>query len=394
MAEFTSQAFKEEAERILNWWSTEMIDEEEGGFLGKIDNKGNKFPHAEKGIVLNTRLLWTFSAAVRQGFPEYRKYADRAYNYIVNHFLDVNHGGLFWMVDYKGNPVDKRKQIYAQAFGIFSMVEYFMATGNKVAFKNAQELFELVELHAHDQTKNGYLEAFSQQWEELEDMRMKEQNANNVKTMNTHMQLLNAFTNLYRCDKRAAPKTALYQLTRIIRKKFVDKNTGRLKLFFDKKWNENFQFESFGHEVEAAWFLNNAVHILGVETEILKAHSIASRLAQRVENEGMAPLGGIYNERTKEGEFHKLQEWWAQAEAVTGFYDAYEKTGKEKYLTASKKSWDFINKYIMDKENGDWFWSVSAESGDPTETDDKANAWKSNYHNIRMCFEMMKRLDK
>lgn len=394
MTTFTSQAFKEEADRILSWWSTEMLDDEYGGFIGKIDAQGIKTMHAEKGVVMNTRLLWVFSAAIRQGFPEYKKFADRAYQYIVNHFLDHNYGGLYWMLDYKGNPVVKRKQTYAQAFGIFSLVEYFMATGNKVALRNAQEIFELVELHAHDQTKNGYIEAFTQQWNELEDVRMKEGNTNNIKTMNTHLQLLNAFTNLHRCDKRAAPKTALYQLSRIIRKKFIDKNTGRLKLFFDKKWNENFQFESFGHEIEAAWLLNNAVQILDVDTEILKAHGIASKIARKVESEGMAPLGGIYNERKKDGEFHPLQEWWSQAEAVTGFYDAYEKTGHEKYKTASENSWKFINDYFIDKEHGDWYWSVNANSGKPNLSDDKANAWKANYHNVRMCFEMMKRLDK
>src|SRR5688572_2406394 len=123
---------------ILPYWMNKMTDEAHGGFYGRRNGNDELIELADKGIILNTRILWTFSHAARTvttspDRDRYRKTATRAFQYITNHFIDEDNGGLYWMVNFQGNPVYTKKQVYAQAFGIYSFTEYFRATGDKAA---------------------------------------------------------------------------------------------------------------------------------------------------------------------------------------------------------------------------------------------------------------------
>ena len=68
-------------------------------------------------------------------------------------------------------------------------------------------------------------------------------------------------------------------------------------------------------------------------------------------------------------------------------------TGKEYFLQAGYDTWNFIKKYIIDKEHGEWFWSVSGE-GKVSNEHLKVGPWKCPYHNSRACFEIVNRMGK
>ena len=162
--------FRNELNHVLNYWKSHTIDDVNGGFYGLVDIINIPDTSADKGIVLNSRILWTFSAAFRfTGEKEYKLLADRAYHYIRSCFFDRRYGGVFWSVDFRGNPVNKRKQIYAQAFAIFAFSEYFQITKDTEVLNEALEIYHLIEKHSHDIKRGGYIEAFDAKWDFLEE---------------------------------------------------------------------------------------------------------------------------------------------------------------------------------------------------------------------------------
>ncbi|MGI4728984.1 MAG: AGE family epimerase/isomerase, partial [Janthinobacterium lividum] len=191
--------FENELTSILNYWSTHTVDNRYGGFFGKIDHENHVYTQAPKGSVLNARILWSFSAAYNHNQnPEYLELAKRSFDYIRNYFIDEIYGGVYWTVDYLGHPLDTKKQIYALAFALYGLTEYYRACEDVLALALAQKLFSDIEKYSFDQEKGGYLEAFSRNWKELPDLRLSDKDFNEKKTMNTHLHILEAYTNLYR----------------------------------------------------------------------------------------------------------------------------------------------------------------------------------------------------
>ncbi|MEL6141194.1 MAG: AGE family epimerase/isomerase, partial [Bacteroidota bacterium] len=180
-----NQQFRQEIERefhiLLQWWVDHMVDGENGGFYGRMDGYSQLHPRANKGVILNTRLLWTFSAADHTGNAAYRKMADRAYQYLLDHFWDDQHGGVFWSVNYLGECTDATKQIYAQAFAIYALAEYYAISKRQTALDKAHQLFSLLEEHSRDKEKGGYLNVFSADWKMAADQRLSEKDEDQVK---------------------------------------------------------------------------------------------------------------------------------------------------------------------------------------------------------------------
>ncbi|MCK5277290.1 MAG: AGE family epimerase/isomerase, partial [Cyclobacteriaceae bacterium] len=222
---------------ILPYWMERTIDEKHGGFIGRIDGNNRIDEKADKGAILNSRILWTFSAAYNYfKDPAYLANADRAFSYLIDHFIDNEHGGVFWMLDYKGNPTETKKQIYTQAFAIYGFSAYYKASRNKHALNAAIELFKLIETYAFDHGENGYFEAFDRQWNLLQDLRLSEKDANEKKTLNTHLHILEAYTTLYQIWKNKKLKKQLKNIIELKLDKFVNENS-RFQLFFDENWN-------------------------------------------------------------------------------------------------------------------------------------------------------------
>ena len=237
---------------ILPFWMNRMKDEVNGGFYGRITGTGILMPEAEKGAILNARILWTFSAAYRLlGNEEYLTTATRAKRIIIDRFYDKEFGGIYWSLDYKGNPLDTKKQIYAIGFAIYGLSEYHRATGDKEALDYAIRLFEDIERYSFDSVKNGYCEALTRGWSELADMRLSDKDENECKTMNTHLHILEPYTNLYRVWKNDSLKSQLCNLIEIFIDKILNAETGHLELFFDEDWNSKYRIVSYGHDIEA-----------------------------------------------------------------------------------------------------------------------------------------------
>ena len=363
-----------------------MIDHKNGGFYGRIDNQNRLHADASKGAVLNCRILWTFSAAYRIfRNPTYLQIAERAFHYIMNYFVDKKYGGLYWALDAKGNVLNAKKQIYAQGFGIYGLAEFYLATSNKQALALATDIFHLLEKH-RDRVNGGYFEAFTQDWQPIADMRLSDKDANEKKSMNTHLHILEPYTNLYRAWKNKQLKTALYDLIAIFKNKIIDPSAYHLNLFFNEEWQTKSQTVSYGHDIEAAWLLVEAASVLNddeLEEEISK---IAVGIADKTK-EGIQADGSLIYEKFPDG-VDTDRHWWVQAEAVVGFMYVYQITQDQVYIKLAEATWHYIQQYLIDYTNGEWYWSISEDS-ERNLTEDKAGFWKCPYHNGRMCFEMM-----
>ena len=374
------------------------MDYRQGGFYGRIDGYNVLHPDAEKGAVLNARILWTFAAAARVlNNTPYRILAARAYDYLMQRFMDREQGGVYWSLNADGTPLDTKKQTYAIAFAIYGLAEYVRLTNNQEALNAAIRLFEDLEAHAYkwdnekmSKCKNGYVEALTRNWQPIADMRLSEKDENGVFTMNTHLHVLEAYTNLYRVlknvqrdDVQGTKERITKQLRTLIdifANRIFDPATGHLMLFFDEKWQPSNTHTSPGHDIEAAWLLHEALEVLGDEELLNQTLPVIHSLAQAAEDD-------IMDEK----------EWWCYAEAVVGYIDQWKLYQDEKpiesniNLELAETAFHYIQTHLMDRENGEWFWTILPD-GTPDRTHDKAGFWKCPYHNSRMCIEIIERL--
>ena len=385
----------QELEHILKYWTDFCIDNEFGGFVGRRDHLNRQIWDESKGIVLNARILWTFSAAYNfTKKPEYLEVADRAYQYIKEHFDDKQYGGLFWELNEKGEVLNGRKQIYAQGFGIYGYSEYFKASKNPQALEDAIALFELIEKYSYDPIEDGYLEAFANDWSPLEDFRLSPKDANEPKSMNTHLHILEPYTNLLSVwpDERLKEKTAA--LIRIFLDKIIDQRTHHFNLFFDTDWTVRSSIISFGHDFEGAWLLYEAAKVVGDELLIAEVSDNLVKMVDATLSDGCAADGSVFNEKDLlSGHLDTDKHWWMQAEAMLGLAYAWKISGKDIYRNQLIKVWKFINASVIDHTNGEWFWRVDKD-GIPITSEDKAGFWKCPYHNSRAMMEVMAIISK
>jgi mannobiose 2-epimerase len=391
LATLRSEVKSELIGNILPFWIKKMADPGNGGFYGRIDGSGHIHHDADKGSVLNARILWTFSSAFRiLNDPDYLKAAEKAKDYLLEYFFDKKNGGVFWLLDHKGKVKDGKKQIYAQAFALYSLAEYYRISNDRNCLNKAIDLFRLIEKYSFDDKLEGYFEAFSMEWGALDDLRLSTKDANEKKTMNTHLHVLEAYTNLYRIWKDDLLKQQLARLVRVFTGRIVNNKTFNLNMFFDENWNDKTDLISYGHNIESSWLLYEAALVLADESLIEEVKRICLRIAD-ASKRGIMPDGSMIYEKF----FHPVhidydRHWWVQAETVVGFLNAFALSGKEEYLDISLAAWRFISLNLIDRINGEWFWSVDKELK-PNLRDDKAGFWKCPYHNSRMCMEIMER---
>lgn len=387
------QAMRDVLEKnILNYWIDHVTDHENGGYYGRVDGREQVHPEAEKGAIMNARILWAFSAAYRViGKPEYLEAATRAKNYVRDHFLDKEQGGVFWSVDYKGNPLDTKKQTYAIGFTIYGMSEYARATGDKEALDIAISLYHDIENHAFDSKNNGYIEALKRDWQPIADMRLSDKDENGSRTMNTHLHIIEPYTNLYRACPSAELKERLVNLLHIFTDKLLNKQTHHLDLFFNDEWQGKRNIQSFGHDIEASWLLHETALVLG-DKDILEWIEPVVKDVAVAADEGLLPDGSMIYERwTDSGNTDRSLQWWVQCENVIGHVNLWQYFGINDDLAIAERCWDYIKTHLVDHKNGEWYWSIN-EDGSVNHNDDKAGFWKCPYHNTRMCLEIMERM--
>lgn len=405
---------------ILPFWMEKMTDSGRGGFYGRIDGGDTLHADAPKGAILNARILWTFSAAYRiLRRPEYLDTATRAKRYLIDRFYDNDFGGVYWSLDADGNPLDTKKQIYAQGFAIYGLGEYARATGDDEALDYAVRLFNLIEEHSFDRGRNGYVEAFMRDWSVIGDMRLSDKDENASKTMNTHLHILEPYANLYRVWKDARLERQLRNMIGLFTGKIMNRETSHLDLFFDDDWHTRGDIVSYGHDIEASWLIHEAALVLGDKALLKEIEPVIVNIA-RAADEGLNPDGSLIYEQTSgqadgqtsrqgtDGEPTGVQgetpcqlvtctsstdkelHWWVQAENVVGHVNLYQHFGDEAALDTAVKCWQFIKNSLIDREHGEWHWSLMPD-GTVNRRDDKAGFWKCPYHNGRMCMEIIER---
>ncbi len=380
-----------ELKEILQFWSSNVIDDLNGGFIGEIDYDGKVNEQAEKGAVLNARILWTFSAAYNfYKKEEYLNLATRAYDYIVSKFWDKENGGLYWSLDYKGNVLNTRKQAYAQGFGIYGFSEFYKASKKEDSLQYAQKLYEILETKFKDAEFGGYIEALGEDWNELEDMRLSEKDANEPKSMNTHLHIIEPYSNLYTAWNDASLKARIHELIILFRDKIIDQKNYHFHLFFDKDWTVQSNIVSYGHDIEGAWLLTEAAHIIDDQILLSEMKPLALKMVNATILDGMDEDGGLFYEK-EESHLDTDKHWWPQAESMVGLMDAYQNSKDEYYVDLVEKVWEFISSKLIDKANGEWFWKVDRE-GLVDKVPEKAGFWKCPYHNSRALMEIIKRI--
>ena len=381
----------EEFRSLAGWWLEHVVDTETGALAGEVSNRNQPNPEAGKSLVFVARLLWFFSAAYRfDPRAEYRAAADLAYGFLQEHFHDPEHGGLLWTVDADNRPRSRKKQTYGQAFAIYGLSEYAMAFDSSEALERARSLVTLLEQYANDRDKGGYLEALSADWKPLEDVRLGASDINAEKTMNTHLHILEAYSNFFRAEHSPEFAETLGSLLTLFLDRFVEPLGDSLVRYCTRDWQIIESSRSYGHDIESSWLLWEAASLLGDEAlqQRVKANSIA--LADGVLEHGVDAHGGVVHEGRPGRIDDESRIWWVQAEALVGFFNAWKLTARTEFLQASLQAWAFIQSQQRDREYGEWLWFSKLDTG--AEPMYKSGQWKAPYHNGRALLEMMSRL--
>jgi len=379
-------------QNILPFWIRHTVDKKRGAFVGAMTNDLVIYPSAERGALLTARILWTYSAAYRHyRDTSYLEIAKLAYADLINHFWDQEFGGLLWSIDANGTPLKDRKQVYGQAFGIYALTEYHLATGLAEPLHQANTIFDLIEKHARDPQSGGYFEAFSREWKPIEDMRLSAIDLNEPKSQNTHLHVMEAYSNLLRVRPDATVRQSQSELIDVMLNRILCEESSHLKLFFARDWTSKSDRISYGHDIEAGWLLLEAARALGDTALTARLTPLMLKIADATLTEGVDDDGALFNEGCPTGITNSNKEWWPQAEAVVGFIEAYQLYGNERHLKAAFRCWDFIENRLVDKKHGEWFRGITRD-GTLLPDELKVSFWKCPYHNGRACMEAASRL--
>ena len=409
--EFYNSISNELFQNILPYWDKYSKDEKNTGFFGKIDNDNVQDAECQRSIVMTSRFLWTYSAVAR--FTKDAKYlamADFAYKVIIEKYFDKENDGVYWSIMPDGTPRVDKKQIYGEAFCCYGLSEYAAAVQElkkdeelaATAMNKALDIYNLLENHALDKENGGYIEACAKDWSQTNDMILSPKDMNCPKSMNTNLHVMEAYTNLYRtlpvvfADSKSIQSEvgqSLANLITVTQEKIVQKNA-HLGMFFDMDWNLLADEISYGHDIEASWLLWEAACELKDEELKDQIRDDVIKMAEVGLDEGFDKENGCLENfllhSTTNPKRDRTRVWWNQAEAMNGFYNAWQMTGHQKYQEACIQQWNWIQNHQVDKTNGEW-WSALDQNGTPILAEDKGGNWKTSYHNGRTCLELLRR---
>lgn len=376
-------------EDLIPFWN-QLKDDEYGGFYGWLDYDLKLNKKADKGCILNSRILWFYANAYLLLKDETLLiYAKHAYTFLTKYCMDQKNGGVYWSLHYDTSVCESMKYTYNQAFAIYALSFYYKATKKEEALEKAMELYQLVETKCRDSF--GYLEAFDEEFNPIENEKLSENGMIAEKTMNTLLHVFEAYTQLFHVTKNNEVAKRLRWILDCFAKKVYNEKLHRQEVFYDKYMNSLIDMHSYGHDIEAAWLIDRGTKILGEEDYIIKMLPITKSLAKEIYEKAYRNHS-VLNE-CENGVDDTRRIWWVQAEAMVGFANAYEKTNQKHYLQAVKDIWNFVKEYIIDKRNGsEWFWEVD-ENGLPFSKKPIVEPWKCPYHNGRMCIEIIRRLE-
>lgn len=373
---------------VIPFWEN-MKDDQYGGYYGLLDFDLNRQEQAEKGCILNSRILWFFSNAYLTFRDDsYLQYAEHAYEFLKNYCMDDVNGGVFWSLNYDGTVKDSTKHTYNQAFSIYALSSYYDATKCEEALDFAFRLYHTVEEKCKDE--KGYLEAFTVDFQPESNEKLSENGVEATRTMNTLLHVFEAYTELYRVSGEKMLADNLRYILDLFADKLYNPEKGRMEVFFDDDYHTLIDLYSYGHDIETAWLIDRGLEILKDSVYTEKLGKITRRLTAQVYKEAFD--GCSMPAECCEGVVEETRIWWVQVEAMVGFYNGYSKTPEHvEYKKAVKAIWEYIKAHIIDEREGsEWFSEVDI-NGKPTSRKPIVEPWKCPYHTGRMCFEMIRR---
>ncbi len=373
---------------LIPFWEG-LKDDIYGGFYGYLGYDLALEQQAVKSGILNSRILWFFSNAyLLLGEDPLLDYAKHAFLFLKNHGIDHEFGGVYWSLSFDGKPEDTTKHTYNQAFAVYALSSYYDASKDTEALHMAKELFVLIEEKCKDEF--GYLEAFDRRFEPIENDKLSENGVLAEKTMNTLLHVFEAYTELYRVSQEEYVAKQLRFMLDLAAEKIYNKEAGRQEVFFDRTWNTLIDLYSYGHDIEAAWLIDRGLKILGDPEYEKKLSAITGTITENIYNRAYIDHS-LVNE-AENGIVDTTRIWWVQAEAVVGFLNGYQRFPEQtKYLAASKDIWGYIENNMIDKRTGSEWYAALDEHGKPLEKP-IVEPWKCPYHNGRMCFEVIRRM--
>ncbi len=375
-------------EGIIPFWEN-LRDDQFGGYYGYMDYQQNLDKKAVKGCILNSRITWFFSNAyMTLGDERLLDEAKHGYEFLKEHCLDRECGGVFWSVKYDGTPEDTTKHTYNQAFSIYALSSYYDASGDEESIRIAETLYHLIEEKCTDE--GGYLEAFDREFKPVENDKLSENGVIAERTMNTLLHVLEAYTEFYRVTGKREVKERLKWILDVVAEKIYNPKLHRQEVFFDSEYHSLIDLHSYGHDIETAWLVDRAVEVMEDHEYEEKMTPITKALTKEIYETAFD--GHSLSNECEKGVVDTDRVWWVQAEGVVGFLNGYQKDPEKKeYLEAAESIWEYIRDYLIDKRTGsEWFWLLDKE-GKPYEYKPIVEPWKCPYHNGRMCMEVIRR---
>lgn len=408
---FIREAEHHLTKELLPFWLDRCKDEQHGGFITHFDKDGKDTGTDEKSLISQTRCVYTFSSAARFGYEKERclEYARHGVDFLLKKMWDNKYGGFYWLLDRQGNVTIDEKIIYGHSFAIYSLSEYTLASGDPIGLEYASKTFDLLQKYAVDTMYGGYFEMFTHDWQ----LKGPGAAGGDRKTLDAHMHLMEAFTSLYECSQQPIHRRKLQEVIDIMIKRILHPKyrTGVPQFFPDWQLAPQIKFDivwgwdrftdagtkaqaddntSYGHNVEFAWLLTHALHIMGIRpqeyADILRAaydHAVAFGIDDE--------FGGVYVEGAHAGKvYDREKEFWQQAEVLIGMLQAWLDFGEDKYL----KVYENVHRFVFDKmihhEIGEW-WPLLSREGKPVWTH-MSHSWKVNYHTVRAMVQGIERL--
>jgi mannobiose 2-epimerase len=386
-------------ENVVPFWFPRGVDTARGGYTVHYGPKGEPLEGGVKMIVTQARQLWLSSALLRSPYAKagLREAADHGYRFLRDVMWDQANGGFVWQVDAAGAVTRADKHLYGQAFGIYAIAEYAIATGDKAALAFALQAFRLIDARAHDTRHGGYREYFAADWSApAAGSQSPLGTPPGLKLMNTHLHLLEAFTTLLRASGDPVVRARLVELVNIETHAVVragwTAHTDRHQPDWTPLLDPASARVSYGHDLENIWLVADALDALGQPvapfTDFFKAV-----FAYSMKHGWDDAKGGFYDSGPAGQPADRRQKvWWTQAEAIVAALEMYRQTKDPAFLDVFERTWRFIDTAQTDWTNGEWFESI-APDGTPSKGN-KATAWKAGYHNGRALLQALNRLER
>lgn len=384
-------------ERIMPYW-LETVDQANGGYLLADDAKG-KSTARDKSLVSQSRMVWGFSHAQLKGLGDanhnYLQAAASGRKFLLEKMRDPEHGGYYWRVDPAGKPLLDRKIMYGQSFVLYGLVEYHRASGDPAALREALDLFRLIQQKAHDPKNGGWIEHFTRDWQPIlqHDSNIQVE-VGGYKSANTHLHLMEAFTELYEASHDPEVKKALAESLEINMKYFYPPDAGKSCFHRQLDWKPVTDPKSaglsYGHNVEFAWLMVRAQKVLGGRPSWSHFYAhIDHALKCGFDWE----RGGIYARGIGNEPASSLEKvWWAEAELMAALSDALAQKSNPTYAAALEKQIHFLEQYQTSPNDGIWYDTLTVDG--KIKSGGKAHAWKANYHDVRALMKFIEQFKR